>query len=212
MPEPATARLRDLTRYRHQKLLETAGIKLDSVATDVVGKSSRRMLEAMIAGERNPDVLAETPAGRGGRLGTHAGECHLDFSACITASRTSRPLSKPSRSTGMAPPWTRRSRPWRSRVVRSRRMVSAVTSSSVASSATSTRPSRRARSTICWCRSSAYMCPLSPYNLCFLLYIPVSVGCRGRDTGRVSRFRTRSDPSAASSRGAPKRSVVGVPP
>src|SRR5437870_9772235 len=53
------ARLRDLTRYRHQKLLETAGIKLDSVATDMVGKSSRRMLEALIAGERNPDVLAE---------------------------------------------------------------------------------------------------------------------------------------------------------
>ena len=72
IPEPAMARLRDLTRYRKklvddrakevlriQKLLETAGIKLDSVATDVVGKSSRRMLEALIAGERNPDVLAE---------------------------------------------------------------------------------------------------------------------------------------------------------
>jgi transposase len=66
------ARLRDLIRYRKklvedrarevqriQKLLETASIKLDSVATDVVGKSSRRMLEALIAGERNPDVLAE---------------------------------------------------------------------------------------------------------------------------------------------------------
>ena len=72
VPDAAMARLRDLTRYRKklvedrareiqriQKLLETAGIKLDSVATDIVGKSSRRMLEALIAGERNPDVLAE---------------------------------------------------------------------------------------------------------------------------------------------------------
>ena len=72
IPEPAMARLRDLTRYRKklveerarevqriQKLLETAGIKLDSVATDIVGKSSRRMLEALIAGERDPDALAE---------------------------------------------------------------------------------------------------------------------------------------------------------
>ena len=42
-----------------QKLLEDAGIKLDSVVTDVLGVSSRRMLEALIAGERDPEVLAE---------------------------------------------------------------------------------------------------------------------------------------------------------
>lgn len=66
------ARLRDLTRYRTklvqerareaqriQKLLEDAGIKLDSVATDILGKSCRRMMDALIAGERDPDVLAE---------------------------------------------------------------------------------------------------------------------------------------------------------
>ena len=66
------AKLRDLTRYRSkiigervretqrvQKLLEDAGVKLDSVATDVLGVSCRRMLEALIAGERDPQVLAE---------------------------------------------------------------------------------------------------------------------------------------------------------
>ena len=72
VPPPIIARLRDLTRYRKkliedraketqriQKVLEDAGIKLDSVVTDVMGKASRRMLEALIAGERDPEVLAE---------------------------------------------------------------------------------------------------------------------------------------------------------
>ena len=70
-PEPI-ARLRDLTRYRTklvrerareiqrlQKLLEDAGIKVDSVATDVMGVSARSMVEALIAGERDPRVLAD---------------------------------------------------------------------------------------------------------------------------------------------------------
>lgn len=72
VPPREVARLRDLTRYRTkltqervretqriQKLLEDAGIKLDSVATDVLGKAARRMLEALIAGERDPEVLAQ---------------------------------------------------------------------------------------------------------------------------------------------------------
>jgi transposase len=72
IPPADIAKLRDLTRYRTkiiqervretqriQKLLEDAGIKLDSVATDVLGVSCRRMLEALIAGERDPEVLAE---------------------------------------------------------------------------------------------------------------------------------------------------------
>jgi transposase len=72
VPPPVIARLRDLTRYRKklvedraketqriQKILEDAGIKLDSVVTDVMGKASRRMLEALIVGERDPEVLAE---------------------------------------------------------------------------------------------------------------------------------------------------------
>ena len=72
VPPREIARLRDLTRYRTkvvqerareaqrlQKLLEDAGIKLDSVATDIQGLSCRRMIEALIAGERDPDVLAD---------------------------------------------------------------------------------------------------------------------------------------------------------
>lgn len=66
------ARLRDLTRYakklteertretqRVQRVLEDAGIKLDSVVSDVLGKAARQMIEALIAGERDPHVLAE---------------------------------------------------------------------------------------------------------------------------------------------------------
>jgi transposase len=72
VPPAAIARLRDLTRYRTklvqehtrevqriQKLLEDAGIKLDSVASDVMGKSAREMLEALISGERDPKRLAQ---------------------------------------------------------------------------------------------------------------------------------------------------------
>ena len=72
VPPPVIAQLRDLTRYRKkliedraketqrvQKVLEDAGIKLDSVVTDVLGKASRRMLDALVAGERDPEVLAD---------------------------------------------------------------------------------------------------------------------------------------------------------
>lgn len=74
---PAVVRdLRDLTRYRKrliqahtsecqriQKTLEDAGIKLDSVASDVLGVSGRAMLAALVAGERDPEVLAELAKG-----------------------------------------------------------------------------------------------------------------------------------------------------
>jgi transposase len=70
---PAPIRqLRDLTRYRRtlirdrtrerqrlEKLLEDAQIKLSSVISDILGVSGRAMLEAMIAGTRNPRVLAQ---------------------------------------------------------------------------------------------------------------------------------------------------------
>ena len=70
-PEPIR-QLRDLTRARTalvrerarqwqrlQKLPEDAGIKLSSVATNITGVSGRAMLEALIAGERDPAVLAD---------------------------------------------------------------------------------------------------------------------------------------------------------
>jgi len=76
VPPPVIRELRDLTRYRKrliqahtsecqriQKTLEDAGIKLDSVASDVLGVSGRAMLAALIAGERDPDVLAELAKG-----------------------------------------------------------------------------------------------------------------------------------------------------
>ncbi len=70
-PEPVR-QLRDLTRTRTtitrerareiqrlEKLLEDAGIKLSSVATDISGVSGRLMLEALIGGKRDPAELAE---------------------------------------------------------------------------------------------------------------------------------------------------------
>lgn len=71
VPPPLVAELRDLTRYRKklieeraretqrvQKLLEDAGVKLASVASDTLGVSGRAMLDALVAGERDPEVLA----------------------------------------------------------------------------------------------------------------------------------------------------------
>jgi transposase len=57
---------REQTRHvqRIQKTLEEANIKLDSVITDIMGVSGRRMIEAMIEGQRNPFTLAELADGR----------------------------------------------------------------------------------------------------------------------------------------------------
>jgi transposase len=72
VPPPPIRVLRDLTRARTlitrertkeiqrlEKLLEDAGIKLSAVASNIVGVSGRAMLEALIAGERDPAVLAD---------------------------------------------------------------------------------------------------------------------------------------------------------
>lgn len=72
VPPQPIRELRDLTRTRTaitrersrevqrlEKLLEDAGIKLSSVATDIVGVSGRAMLQALAAGERDPEVLAD---------------------------------------------------------------------------------------------------------------------------------------------------------
>ena len=44
--------------------MEDAGIKLDSVAADVLGVSGRAMLAALVAGERDPVVLAALAKGK----------------------------------------------------------------------------------------------------------------------------------------------------
>ncbi|GEN36858.1 IS110 family transposase [Aneurinibacillus danicus] len=72
IPSRDQRELRELIRYRRsliderareanriQKVLEGANIKLSSVATDVLGKSGRAMLEAIIAGEEDPEILSE---------------------------------------------------------------------------------------------------------------------------------------------------------
>jgi transposase len=75
-PKPQRA-LRTLTRYRKtqiaerqreanrlHKALEDTGIKLDCVATDILGKSGRAMLDALVAGTTDPQVLAELARGK----------------------------------------------------------------------------------------------------------------------------------------------------
>ncbi|MEN2745511.1 IS110 family transposase, partial [Sinomonas halotolerans] len=77
VPPAPIRQLRDLTRTRTaitrertrevqrlEKLLEDAGIKLSSVASETLGVSSRAMLEALIAGERDPAALAGLARGR----------------------------------------------------------------------------------------------------------------------------------------------------
>jgi len=77
IPEQPIRDLRDLTRYRKtliqeraqevnrlQKVLEMANLKLASVVTDVLGKSGREMLDALMAGQRDPEALAELARGR----------------------------------------------------------------------------------------------------------------------------------------------------
>lgn len=58
--------VQDRTRHKQrvEKLLEDSLIKLSTVATDIFGKSGRAMLAALIAGERDPDVLAELALGK----------------------------------------------------------------------------------------------------------------------------------------------------
>jgi transposase len=57
---------RERSRYvqRMEKLLEDALIKLSTVATDIMGVSGRAMIEALIAGQRDPKVLAELAMGK----------------------------------------------------------------------------------------------------------------------------------------------------
>jgi transposase len=72
VPPPPFRKLRDLNRYRAdlvaartaeknrvEKLLEDAQIKLSVVVSDIFGASGRDMLAALVAGERNPKVLAQ---------------------------------------------------------------------------------------------------------------------------------------------------------
>lgn len=76
VPPRAQREVRDLTRQRAQllaeqtrvanrihKTLEDANIKLSSVASDILGKSGRAMLQALLGGERDVERLAELAQG-----------------------------------------------------------------------------------------------------------------------------------------------------
>jgi len=75
-PKPIRT-LRNLTRYRKSnirdrqreanrlhKMLEDTGIKLDCVATDLLGKSGRAMLDALVSGTTDPQLLADLARGQ----------------------------------------------------------------------------------------------------------------------------------------------------
>ena len=77
VPPPVIRELRDLTRHRKvviqerqraanrlHKLLQDAGIKLASVASDILGVSGRAMLAALVQGTTDPEVLADLARGR----------------------------------------------------------------------------------------------------------------------------------------------------
>ena len=72
VPPVEIRELREVTRYRRQlteeraretqrlqKVLEDANVKLSSVVSQVLGVSGRMILDALCAGERDPDVLAQ---------------------------------------------------------------------------------------------------------------------------------------------------------
>jgi transposase len=77
VPPPPIRELRNLTRYRRslvddltretqrlEKLMEDTGIKLSAVVSSLLTKTGRLMLEALVAGERDPLVLAELAQGK----------------------------------------------------------------------------------------------------------------------------------------------------
>jgi transposase len=57
---------RDRSRHKQrlEKLLEDALVKISTVATDIFGKSGRKMIEALIEGTRDPEVLAGMAKGK----------------------------------------------------------------------------------------------------------------------------------------------------
>src|SRR5271165_6133865 len=92
VPDQQTQEMRNLLRSRKQfvrertshvqrlqKTLEDANIKLDSVISDIVGLSGRRMIEALIAGQTDPQALAH------GRIRATAAELEAALRGRVTA-------------------------------------------------------------------------------------------------------------------------------
>jgi transposase len=104
VPPPAIRELRELTRYRKtqidvraaeiarlEKVLQDAGIKLTSVASKVLTQSGRAIVEALIAGQRDPRALADLAKGKlrpkipqlAEALDGHFGVHHAIVASCI---------------------------------------------------------------------------------------------------------------------------------
>ena len=77
VPPKALRQLRALTRYRKtqiaerqreanrlHKALEDTNVKLDCVASDILGKSGRAMLDALVSGTTDPEILADLALGK----------------------------------------------------------------------------------------------------------------------------------------------------
>jgi transposase len=77
VPPKEIRELREVTRYRKalieertreaqrlHKIIEGSGIKLANVATDILGVSGRAILNALIGGTHDPEILAELARGR----------------------------------------------------------------------------------------------------------------------------------------------------
>ena len=77
VPPKPIRELRNLSRYRKaqieertreaqrlEKILQDAGVKLSSVATDILGVSGRAMLTALVQGTRDPDVVSDLARGQ----------------------------------------------------------------------------------------------------------------------------------------------------
>ena len=76
VPREPVRQLRDLTRARQiavrdrtrhvqrlEKFLESTGIKLSSIASELTGVSARAILDALVAGQRDPEALAQLAKG-----------------------------------------------------------------------------------------------------------------------------------------------------
>jgi transposase len=97
LPSPEQEELRKLTRYRYRlvsdkvslknriiKELESAGIKLASVCSDVLGKSGRDMLDALLEGGKTPAEIADLARGRlRSKLGLLERAAHGSFSVTV---------------------------------------------------------------------------------------------------------------------------------
>ena len=113
VPPKPIRQLRNLTRYRKtqiqerarevnrlHKALEDAGIKLDCVAADILGKSGRDMLDALVAGDDRPGACS--PSSRAGRCARRSPRCARrwpDTSTRITGCGSARSCATSTSST-----------------------------------------------------------------------------------------------------------------